>query len=400
MIIGCPDCGTIQELNPLPPGTVARCPRCHSILERTTGRSVTAALAMSSATLLLLIPAYSLPFLSFEKYGLSASSRLGSGIGVLLGQKEVILAFGVAILAIVLPLVRFSLLSLSLGLVRFGRRPAWLPYTFRWAVALDLWAMPDVFLLATIIGYNRISPYVPLQIHVGAYCFLVAALFAMLTRASLDRRTVWRAIGAEQTPPEDGDVISCTHCDILLPASADGERCPRCRAVVHPRKPDAMVRTIALVAAGIMLYFPANIFPMSVMIGIGERYPHTIFWGIERLVESNLLPLAALIFTTSMLFPITKLIVMAWFIIAIHRRSRRFLITRTKLYRVVDDLGRWSNMDPFTITVFAPLIQFGQLLSVHAGIGSPAFFGVVTVSMLASHWFDPRLMWDAAEQRE
>ncbi len=400
MIIGCPDCGTIQELNPLPPGTVAYCPRCEGILERTTGRSVTAALALSSATLLLLFPAYSLPFLSFEKYGLAASSRLGSGIGVLLQQQQVLLGFGVTILAIVLPLLRFGLLTVSLWTLRFGGRPAWLPYTFRWANALELWAMPDVFLLACIVGYNRIAPYVPLHIHVGAYCFLIAALFSMLTRAALDKRTAWRAIGGERRPPEDGPVISCTTCDLLLPGEAEGGRCPRCRARLHARKPDAMVRAIALTAAGLMLYMPANIFPMSVMIGIGEPHPHTIFWGIERLVQANLLPLACLIFTTSMLFPMAKLLSLAWFIVSIRRRSAKHLVTRTKLYRVVDDLGRWSNMDPFTIAVFAPLIQFGNLISVHAGIGSPCFFGVVTLSMLASHWFDPRLMWDAAEAKD
>ncbi len=397
MIVCCPDCGTIQELRPLPPGTVARCPCCEHALEQTTGRSITAALALSTATLLLLIPAYSLPFLSYQKYGLAAESRLGSGIGILLEQQQVLLGIGVLLLAIVVPLVRFSLLTVSLGTLRFGGRPAWLPYIFRWAAALDLWAMVDVFLLATIVGYNRISPYVPLHIHVGAYCFLVAAVLSMLTRAALDRRTVWRAIGGERSPPADGPVVSCITCDILLPASAEGERCPRCRARVHARKPDSYVRTAALVAAGFMLYLPANIYPMSVMTGLGQHYPHTIFWGVERLVQAGLLPLACLIFITSVLFPLTKLVVMAWFLIAIRWRSRRFLVTRTKLHRIVDDLGRWSNMDPFTIAVFAPLIQFGQLVSVHAGIGSPCFFGVVTVSMLASHWFDPRLMWDAAE---
>ncbi len=397
MIIGCPDCGTIQELRPLEPGMIARCPRCEGILERTAGRSITAALAMSSATLLLLIPGYSLPFLSYEKYGLAAASYVGSGVGVLFEQKQVLLGFGVLTVAIVIPLVRFGLLTLSLATLRFGGRPAWLPYTFRWALALDLWAMADVFLLASIVGYNRIAPYVPLHIHVGAYCFMVAAILSMLTRASLDRRTAWRAIGGEQAAPKDGAVVSCTTCDILLPAEADGGSCPRCRARVHARKPDSLIRATALTAAALMLYLPANLYPMSVMTGLGQHYPHTIFWGVERLVEANLLPLACLIFTTSVLFPLTKLLVLAWFLIAIRTRSRRFLLTRTKLHRIIDDLGRWSNMDPFTIAVFAPLIQFGQLVSVHAGIGGPCFFGVVTLSMIASHWFDPRLMWDAAE---
>jgi paraquat-inducible protein A len=39
------------------------------------------------------------------------------------------------------------------------------------------------------------------------------------------------------------------------------------------------------------------------------------------------------------------------------------------------------------------------LASVHAGAGALAFMLVVVLTMLASHTFDPRLMWDAADAR-
>jgi paraquat-inducible protein A len=256
-----------------------------------------------------------------------------------------------------------------------------------------------VFLLACIVGFNRIAPYVPLRIHAGAYCFLTAALLSMIAHASLDRRTVWRAIAPEHTPEcGPGPVVSCPSCDLLLPMSYDGGRCPRCGARVHARKPDSIVRTAALVATGYLLYLPANIYSMSTMHSIAGREPHTIFWGIMRLVEADLLPLAVLIFFTSIMLPLLKLMALTWFLLSIHYRSARHLVRRTKVFRLVDDLGRWSNMDPFTVAVFAPLIQFGGLISIRAGIGSTCFFVVVTSSMFASHWFDPRLMWDAAEE--
>ena len=53
-------------------------------------------------------------------------------------------------------------------------------------------------------------------------------------------------------------------------------------------------------------------------------------------------------------------------------------------------------MDVYTIAVFTPMVQLGQLASFHAGIGTPAFLGVVVLTMFASESFDPRLMWDAA----
>jgi paraquat-inducible protein A len=87
---------------------------------------------------------------------------------------------------------------------------------------------------------------------------------------------------------------------------------------------------------------------------------------------------------------------MSWFLLSIKTNSERRLIAKTRLYRVIDDLGRWSNIDVYTIAVFTPMVQFGQRASFHAGIGTPAFLAVVVVTMFASETFDPRLMWDCA----
>jgi paraquat-inducible protein A len=69
------------------------------------------------------------------------------------------------------------------------------------------------------------------------------------------------------------------------------------------------------------------------------------------------------------------------------------------LYRLIDEIGRWSNVDVFTIAVFVPLLQFGALATASASAGAPAFILVVVFTMLATRLFDPRLMWDAALAR-
>jgi paraquat-inducible protein A len=42
----------------------------------------------------------------------------------------------------------------------------------------------------------------------------------------------------------------------------------------------------------------------------------------------------------------------------------------------------------------------GSVMAINAGEGAFAFAGVVVLTMLASHSFDPRLIWDAAEKKE
>ena len=395
-LIACPDCAAVQELPPIRAGRL-ECWRCRGTLERATGRSLPAALACASTTLVLLFPANLLILLRLSVAGATAHSHLGSGVAIMWNNGYVLLAVVVALQAVLLPFARFGLLTAVLGALHLGREGAWIGPAFRWSEMLDLWAMPDVFLVGCFIGYGRIASRAPLQIGDGGWCFIGAALMTMLARATMDRRAIWRRIAAPVEPVSvAAETIGCTGCFLVLPAACDGQRCPRCRQRVWRRKPFAMSRAVALVAAGYALYPVANIYPLSSLIWAGGEMRHTIFAGVSQLVQAGLLPLACLIFTASIGIPLLKLVGMTWFFIATKQRSRRALVARTRLYRVIDEIGRWSNMDVYAVAVFLPLIQFGSLASVHVGVGAPAFLAVVVVTMLASRLFDPRLMWDAA----
>jgi paraquat-inducible protein A len=67
---------------------------------------------------------------------------------------------------------------------------------------------------------------------------------------------------------------------------------------------------------------------------------------------------------------------------------------KAHLHRWIDELGRWSNVDVFTIAAFIPLIRFGQMASARPATGAVAFALVVFLTMAASRAFDPRMMWD------
>jgi paraquat-inducible protein A len=70
---------------------------------------------------------------------------------------------------------------------------------------------------------------------------------------------------------------------------------------------------------------------------------------------------------------------------------------RTRLYRLIEGIGRWSNIDVFMISILTSLVQFGTLTRVEAEPGAIAFAAVVVLTMLASRSFDARLMWDVVE---
>jgi paraquat-inducible protein A len=399
--IACPDCGTILELPSLGRRTAVVCPTCDHHLERSRGRSQALALSLAVSTLVLLIPADIGPLMRVSMLGVDRVSRVGSGIYLLWDRHWVIVATLVALFVIVLPLIRYALLSLVLICLHFRKHPPWLGHAFRRCLQLDLWAMPDVFLLGAAVGYSRVTAELPVHVGWGGGCLMLAAACAMLCRAALDRRTVWRGLPYRLValPPKE-PAISCVICDLAVPARLERSGCPRCGARLSARRPSAVTRTSALVLAGLALYVPANLFPMSSDSQFGATMDHRIVDGIRELFQAGLWPLGVLIFCTSIAIPLLKLAGLGWFLLCIRRRSTDALVFKTKLYRVIEEVGRWSNVDVFTIAVFLPLIQFGQIASTHADLGATAFILVVVLTMFASRCFDPRLMWDvrAAER--
>jgi paraquat-inducible protein A len=112
------------------------------------------------------------------------------------------------------------------------------------------------------------------------------------------------------------------------------------------------------------------------------------------LLKAGFWPLAAVIFIASIFIPLAKLLGMTWLLWSAYHGSNSRLVFKTRLYRFIEAVGRWSNVDIFTIVIFLPLMQIAGLVSVSAGRGAPAFLAVVVLTMLAVRVFDPRLLWD------
>ncbi|CAB3806741.1 paraquat-inducible protein A [Paraburkholderia fynbosensis] len=394
MTIGCPECGALEDIPPLPARAAAYCHVCRCPLERRSGRSIDGAFACATATFVLLFPANLSPLMTVHILGTGHSSVLASGLVSLTQEGWVLLAVMLGISGVALPFIRFGALCIVLGAIRFGQTFRGIGAMYRWALWLDPWTMPDVFLVGCFVGYSRVTQNLTSTVGPGGYCFIAAGFLSMLTRAALDRRAVWRAIGAENQPVADESTLACSACDMMLPTSCEGLPCPRCGLKLQARKPDAIARATALSLAALVLAIPANLFPMTISTQLGRDVPVRIVDGVGQLFSAGLWPLGILIFCTSIAIPFAKIFGMAWFVTSVRRRSRRHLRAKSHLYRLIDELGRWSNVDVFTIVAFVPLIQLDGVASARAGPGATAFALVVFLTMAASRSFDPRLMWD------
>jgi len=397
MAIACPACGSVLTLPVLPRRSAAVCLRCRTQLESTIGRSLDVALACTLLTLALLPEVDSRPLLEAELLGQHSESTLIASVAQLWQHQWIVLAGLSVVFVIVLPAVRLGLLALVLGALRLGRRPPWRGPVFRWAVRLDRWAMLDVFLLAVAVGYCYLTTIEHLDVTIksGGRFLLAAGVLTIISRATLDERTVWRLIGGEAANVPPGPAIGCRTCGLIQSAARECAPCRRCGASLHTREPQAVATAAALVSASVILLFPANLYPMNSSDLLGRVLSYTNFGYVQQLWHLGLWPLSAITFWTSILDPPLMMACLGWCALSAWRRSGRRLVLKTRLLELVSEAARWSETGPLTIVFFVPLIDFGHLGAESAGLGATAFIVMNLLTIAASAKFDPRLMWDA-----
>lgn len=164
-------------------------------------------------------------------------------------------------------------------------------------------------------------------------------------------------------------------------------------ASAYAEQPDAR----ALLIAAAILYIPANLLPIMRTSSIVGSQEDTIMSGVIYFWMSGDWPLAVVVFVASILVPMLKLGVLLILVVSSQRRVAWRPLQRTRLYRIVERIGRWSMLDIFVVTLTVALVHFRSLAVITAGPGALAFGSVVILTMLASMQFDPRLIWDPVE---
>jgi paraquat-inducible protein A len=197
----------------------------------------------------------------------------------------------------------------------------------------------------------------------------------------------------------DAGILICTECHELNKqrADADEQLCTRCGALIHPRRPNSLIRTWALLVTGAILYIPANVLPIMTVNSLGQGDPSTIMSGVIQLVQHGMFPIAAVVFIASILVPTFKLVGIGLLLFSVQRRQPLSAQQRIIMYRFIEFIGRWSMLDIFVIAILVAVVNFGRLASVEANLGAAAFASVVILTMFAAVTFDPRLIWDNTE---
>ena len=185
----------------------------------------------------------------------------------------------------------------------------------------------------------------------------------------------------------------CHSCGRVEPVETG--HCSRCEAPLHLRKVASLQHTVALAIGAALLYLPANLLPvLRVESSLKGEQQSTILSGVVQFWQDGDYPVALIIFIASVMIPLLKFIAIATLCLGAY--FGRWPRAMTRLYRMTEYIGRWSMVDVFVVAVLVGVVQLGSVLSITPGGGAFAFAGVVVLTMIAAHSFDPRLIWDAA----
>ncbi|WP_330924433.1 paraquat-inducible protein A [Candidatus Sororendozoicomonas aggregata] len=188
----------------------------------------------------------------------------------------------------------------------------------------------------------------------------------------------------------------CPDCDLAIEAIPLSGRkkacCPRCHRILARSKPDNLNTALALLICGLILYIPANFFPVLIMEMAGNQQ-HTSLWtGVTALWHSGMQPVAGLVFLFSMLFPLTRLLLLLlvfWSAFTGYNKplARRFM-------RVYTHLREWSMLDIYVLGILVSAIKLGGMATVSMGVGLFCLAGLMVASITVHLNLNQATVWE------
>ena len=406
-LIACHDCDLINRVGPVPERSAVRCSRCDAVLFQNKPNSLERALALTLTSLILFVLANTFPFLGFKIGALVNETNLIAGIHELYIQGKWPMATVVLLTTIAVPALQMICLLYVLIPLKMNRLPWKANKMFRFILYLKPWGMVEVFMIGILVSYVKLAKMATIVPGVAAFAFMALVFVLTASMAAVDEHLIWGSIpyrsAGYPTHRNTADIslINCHCCHLLCRTSSLNGRemiCPRCASPLHRRKPNSISRTWALVLGALICYIPANVLPMTVVTSFGHKEADTIISGVIYFLTSGSWPIALVIFVASISVPVLKIVSLSYLLISVQFKSKWRPGDRTRLYRILELVGRWSMMDVFVVTILVALVNLGSLATIDAGPAAVYFCAVVIITMFAAMSFDPRLIWDNCEE--
>ncbi len=190
--------------------------------------------------------------------------------------------------------------------------------------------------------------------------------------------------------------IRCHICESVN--HEDSQECRRCHCKIYHSLETSYNQTLALLITAIILYIPANIYPILITKQFGSSSQSTILGGIIHLWEAGSYPIALIILLASVVIPLLKFLLIIYLLIAAKYPTRSSKLDKHKLFYITEAIGPWSMVDVFVVIILSVLIHFSTI-QIYPGSGATAFALMVLFTMFSALRFDPRLITQHQQKR-
>lgn len=198
---------------------------------------------------------------------------------------------------------------------------------------------------------------------------------------------------------QDGNVTLCPDCDLLIreeayanPAHKLVITCPRCNRNLREYHPDGLIKTLSWVITGLLLFLPANIFPVLVMEILDQKEHCTIWDGVQALYMDDLQGVAVLVFLLAILVPGVRLLILLVVMGAVFQSWNKPLARQ--LFRHYLHLGEWGMVEIYLLGILVAVIKLADMATVHPGAGLVCFAGLMVAELGISVYMDEQSVWE------
>ncbi|TAL99057.1 MAG: paraquat-inducible protein A [Paraburkholderia sp.] len=414
-LIACHECEFLQWETLLPQGGTAKCRRCGAALYKSSPATFDRALAFTLAAAILFVVANCFPIFGLWVNGTLVETTLLGAASHLYMNGMWPIAGLVLVTTLLMPSLNIAVVICLLLPLHIGHVPQRPELGLRLLRHVAPWGMIEVLVLAMLVALVKLQHFATVVPGIATWAFGAVMVLLAAAAAEFNSREIWARVDSARgngvmphaikaivtgTTAARAGLFACRDCGMLsspLLSHVPTRTCPRCGASLHLRKPASLTRTWAFLFAAMVLYIPAVFLPVMVTSTLFGVQADTILSGVVYLWNAGSWTLAVIVFVASIVVPMLKILSLAFLAWSTQLNSPLIPRERTRIYRIVEFVGRWSMLDIYVITILVAFVQFGSIATIDAGPGALAFGAVVVLTMFATLSFDPRLIWDAVE---
>ncbi len=187
------------------------------------------------------------------------------------------------------------------------------------------------------------------------------------------------------------EYIRCHICEAVNYVDDEHTKCRRCHGKITHDLRFSFHKTLAFLITAMILYVPANIYPILISKKFGINSESTIIGGIIHLWEAGSYPIALIILIASVFVPLLKFLLIIYLLISSKYKVYASKLDKYKLFYITEIIGPWSMVDVFVVIILSVLIHFSGI-QIYPGAGATAFALMVFFTMISALSFDTRLI--------